>query len=160
MPREHTLDIDTHSQENRKQLLTQHLYTESSPHRLSKRQLISLHSVMSRRASKEGCRPGRSSGRRFGVWLQALLRGQRPSLAGGQPGKRVWLTEESLQRLNPARSPSPSSFAFQSTWAFTARPCSVLFFSWLSFKADLKGTDAVQAGGSACQTLVGSLAGW
>ena len=116
-----------------KQLLTQRLYTESSPHRLSKRQLVSLHSVMSRRASKEGGRPGRSSGRRFGVWLQALPRGQCPSLGGGWAGKRVWLTEESLQRLNLARSPSLSFFAcFQSTWAFTARPCFVLFFSWFS----------------------------
>lgn len=93
---EHTLDVDTHSQENRKQILTQRLYTESSPHHLTKRQLISLHLVMSRRASKEGCRPGRSSGRRFGVWLQAPPRGQRPSLRGGRPGKGVWLTEESL----------------------------------------------------------------
>lgn len=43
---EHTLDVDTHSQENRKQIFTQRLYTESSPHHLACQKVRSpLHLV-------------------------------------------------------------------------------------------------------------------
>lgn len=139
---EHTLGVDTHSQENRKQILTQRLFTVS-PHHLTKRQLVP-YLLMSRRKL-----PRRAAGR---VVKRQKVRGlaqaatwARPPSRGGRPGKGL-----AHRGVTIEAEPSQVAFSlflcvFQSTWAFTARPCfcSVSFLV-LSFKADLKRTDAVQ----------------
>ena len=75
--------------------------------------------------------------------------------------------EESLAHGGVATEAEPSQVAFSLFLCLFSvhlgvhcqTLCCSVFFLVLSFKADLKGTDAVQTGGSACQTPTGSLAG-
>lgn len=119
---------------------------------------------MSRRASKEGCRPGRSSRQKVRVWLQAPPRAA-PS-RGGRAREGVWSSQRSHYRGFVIPASRLFSLFLCLFSVHLGVHCQTLFcsvsFLVLSFKADLKRQMLCRGsltGGSACQTPMGLPAG-